>query len=167
MQLFAQALPDPTPIITKASGVSWEAGMLAFIMVVFLSVIIYMIKRQNDQMEAERKSHIERENRLGLRIDSLEDKMHAMEADHSAKSLAMTREVTVAILKAAESQGDSSVTIQTLIATMNEVNGDIKDLCQLIRMSPCLLTGCGREGYQLADKDGNVVRFEETRVVRK
>lgn len=167
MQLLAQIpMPDPTPVIQKAASVSWEATMLAFIMVVFMSVIVYMIKRQNDQALEERKNHAERESRMAKRIDDLEDESRKVESAHSVQLVALIKEVTIAIMKSNETQLSTSLTIQTLVATMNEVNGDIKELCQLIRMSPCLLTGCGREGYKLVDKQGREVKLSETKIER-
>lgn len=154
--LFAQ-IPDPAQVINRATGISWEAGMVASIMVVFLSVIIYMIKRLNDQMEKERDVHKLREERMAKRIDSLEDELHKLQTDHQSQMIAIVKEVTACILRSVEGQTEVTSALRSLAEIMNGVNGDIRELCQLIKCSPCLVAGMHREGYHVVDQDGNKV----------
>lgn len=154
-------VPDPTKVIDRASGVSWEAGMLAIIIVVFMSAIVYMIKRQADQVRDDRKIYQEREMRMAKRIDELEDKLREIDAGHSARLVDMIKEVTTAILKTVDCQQAVSLSLSNLSETMDQVNGDIKDLCQLIRLSPCLLAGCKRGDYRIVDHEGKELELSE------
>lgn len=162
MHVWAQV--DPTPVIEKATGVSWEAGMLALIIFAFMSAITYLMKRQNDNARDERAVWNEREKRLGTRIDVLEDELKASQRLHSEQLVSLIREVTSAILRSNEEQAATRATLGNLERTMGLVNGDIKEMCRLLTLSPCLIAGRARGDLRILDKDGNEIAILEAKV---
>lgn len=158
---MAQAIPDPTPVIEKATGVSWEAGMLAVIIFVFMVGIMYMIKKSNDNMSEERKAAQEREKEYRVQLRELETKIQGVQAEFSAKLVLITEKVVTALSETKESQGEFRRTLTSMADSINEMNADIKDLCAALKLCPCLVI---KHGYKIIDPQGRVVTPEEATV---
>ena len=185
--LLAQ-IPDPSKVVEKATGVSWEAGMLAVIIVAFMSTIIYMVKRQNDSAREERleasalreedrkqaqireEASAARETRMAERIDTLEDTIKAIQVDHRTEILGLLRDVTTAIAASSESQNAMRQCLGELRETLGQVNGDIKEMCSLLKLSPCLIAGRARGDIRIIDSAGNEIpvgQLEEEHTTRQ
>jgi len=178
MMILGQ-IPDPSEVVSHANNVSWEAGMLAVIIVAFMSVIIYMIKRQNDSMKEERISAAklresdkeearlreqiaaDRESRMAKRIDVLEDQIKADKTTHANTLVGLIERVTLAITAASEQHAATQKTLEALTDTLGEVNGDIKQMCQLLQLSPCLVAGVERGDIRLLDNTGNEIKVQK------
>jgi len=131
--------------------------MLAVLIIAAMSTLGYMIKRQGDSNSEERKEASGREARMADRINSLEDKISKLQGDHAATLVKMVGQVTDAIAKATDAQIATRETLVQLAATMASVNGDLKQLCHTMQLSPCLLTRTSRGGVRVVDKDGNEI----------
>ena len=59
-------MPDAAEVITKATGISWEAGMVALILVTCLGFLVWLVRQWLRESS-------DRENRMGARLDKLED----------------------------------------------------------------------------------------------
>ena len=152
--------------------------MLALIIVAFMSVIVYMIKRQNDSMKEERKAAAalresdkveskmreqiaaDREDRMAKRIDVLEDQIKSDKEQHSNVLMQMIERVTTAIAASTEEHAANRRALEQLTLTMDKLNGDIRDMCRLLQMSPCLMAGLKRGDIRITDKEGNVLTVE-------
>lgn len=139
MLLLAQ-LPDATQVVEKANSVSWEAGMLAIVIVTCMVALTYMIKRQNDaigeerkdakeqllvmlgQLEANAKAAIDREGRLVNRIDELDDELRRIEREHASQMMTIIKEVSSAITESTKER--------------EALGRDIQQLCELLRDCP-------------------------------
>ena len=160
MHLLAQGIPDPSKVIDKASGVSWEAGMVAFVMVCCMGVIVYMIKRQNDNVSAERQVAAEREERMAKRMNDMEDKLHLVEKENSTQLLITTKEMASAIAQSTAAQITVREALSELTQTNNVINGDLKELCALLKLSPCIALGHLRGNWKIVDDKGNEVKLQ-------
>ena len=156
--LLGQSIPDPTPVIEKATGVSWEAGMLAVIIFVFMVGIMYMIKKANDNMADERKASLEREKEYRTELNNLGLKLQTIQAEFSSKLVTITEKVVTALSETKDSQIEFRHTLATMSASIDEMNADIKDLCAALKLCPCLVV---KHGYKIVDPSGRVVNPEE------
>lgn len=158
-------IPDPTMVVEKATGVSWEAGMLAVIIVAFMSTIIYMIKRQNDNQKVELEASAARESRMAARIDILEDEYRKSQKDFADNLVLLTKDLSTAMMETKSAMSEMRETLASLTTVMGTVNGDISKLCQMMQLCPCLLLGKYRGRFKLIDDEtGKVVdltRFSE------
>jgi hypothetical protein len=156
--LLAQGLPDPSPVIQRATGVSWEAGMLAIIIFVFMVGIMYMIKKSNDNMSEERKAAQAREAEYRLQLKALEEKVHAIQLDSSGKLITITEKVVTALLESKEAQLSSKQAIEDMSVAITEMKADLRRLCGALELCPCLVL---RHGYKIIDPTGKVVEPNE------
>ena len=158
--MFGQ-IPDTAAVVEKATGVGWEAGMLAVLIVSFMGVIIYMAKRQNDHSDKEREATTEREKGHQVRLAQLEQTIHEIQKANNEQLVELVRDMIAA---KAESNAVQSATRETLaeLARVNGLlNGDIKEMCVLLKGNPCLLAGRARGAVKVVDLDGNEIKVSE------
>ncbi len=139
--ILAQAIPDPTKVIDTATGVSWEAGMLALIMVSCLILIGYMFKRQSDSSD-----------RMATRLSEVENELRKIEKDHRDSLVAVSKEMANAITESTAARQSVHTALIELTRASNVLNGDLKELCQLLKLSPCIAIGSLRGDYKLIDR---------------
>ena len=151
MNIFAQ-IPDPTPIIEQASESGWEAMAVVFVLTSAIVGLFLVIKWQLKQQTTERTDSQVREGRMAERINDLEQSMREMEQRHSENIARLTAEVTTTILKFQQTQIDMQRVLAELSMAFKEMNGDIAELCQLLKLSPCIAVSTARGNYKLVDK---------------
>ena len=173
MQLLAQ-ITGADEAITTAAKHSWEAAIIVVMIVAFMAVIIYMIRQMITTADinmkalmadatAERKLSSDREERMAARIDRNEEVIGNLEEKHTQQLVSLTEKVTEAITASTGLQEAMRQTLERMDDTMGAVNGDLKELCQLIRVCPCLLVGKMRGKYQLVDREtGKPVDLRES-----
>lgn len=140
MLFFAQ-LPGADQAIESAASRSWEAVLLACIVVSGFTFLGWILRRHMEQSE-------KRECRLAERVTRLEE-----------KNLELGVQVAQALSK-------STFAMEKVATVMDEVNGDFQELCALLRSSPCLLLrSAGRDSFDIVDKRTgqpiNILRQEE------
>ena len=153
-------IPDATAVVDKANSVSWEAGMLAVLIIAFMSVIVYMIKRQNDHADSERAATANREEAHQLRLSALESQIHDIQLANSEQLVGLVRDMIAAKVESNNVQAATRDTLADLTRTIGLVNGDIKEMCNLLRHNPCLLAGAARGAIKVTDSQGNVLNVE-------
>ena len=152
-------IPDPTKVIDAATGVSWEAGMLALVMVTCMGVIVYMVKRQNDNVSQERIVAESRENRMAQRMNEMENDLRRLEKENSDQLLAMSKEMARAIAESTSARMSVHSAVSELTRANATLNSDLKELCSLLKLSPCIAIGTLRGHYKLIDDHGNEIEL--------
>lgn len=137
-------------IVDSASQHSWEAALLASLVLGGFGFLGWMLKRTLATGEA-------RETRMASRIDALENQIASMHTEHNANTAKMSRLVTEAIVQSTETMRAMNATLQGLSASTQQVNGDLKEMCSLLKMCPCLMVGMNRGDYRIVDRDGKEV----------
>lgn len=135
-------------VIKNAAADGWEAGLLAFIIVCGLFFIGYWMKKDSEKVR-------QREDRMANRIDCLEDTISKIQETYSDRLVKLTSQVTEAILKSTDAQLEMHKCMTEMNATLRLVNTDIRDLCTLLRSSPCVALAATRGEYTITDKEGN------------
>jgi hypothetical protein len=151
--IFAQ-LPQPIETVTAASNHSWEAALLASLVVSGFGFLGWMLKK----VMADSQS---REVRMATRIDLLQEAEKETHREYSTNLMNLNKAVTTAILTAAQAQDSQNATLARVEEVMRGVNGDLRELCALMKQSPCLLVGANRGDYKLIDATGNEVTHSE------
>lgn len=153
---LTDSIDAATTTVKAAASDSWEAALLAFIIVVGLFFIGFWMRWDGQKVK-------EREDRMAKRIDHLEDKMSKMHETHSERLVKLTQQVTDAIAKSTEAQISMQKCLIEMNETMRQANKDIRDLCMLLRSSPCVVHASTRGEYQGSEVSDsrNVVLHEK------
>lgn len=164
--LLAQiSVPGAEHALESASQEGWLAVLVTIIVLSFIAATVFLARlviRQADKRETEA---LERETRMADRIDAMENREREREQQYSDEMRTLTEKVTEALVHAREAQDSMRQALTALTTTMGDVNGDIKSLCQLMRVCPCLLMGKSRGRYKLVDEDGaevDLTQFDAT-----
>jgi hypothetical protein len=142
--------------VKAAASDSWEAALLAFIIVVGLFFIGFWMRWDGQKVK-------EREDRMAKRIDHLEDKMSRMHESHSDRLVKLTQQVTDAIAKSTEAQVSMQKCLIEMNETLRQTNTDVRDLCMLLRSSPCIIHAANRGDHSTVESvdSRNVVLHEK------
>lgn len=152
MTIVAQ-VTEAVEVLNDAASHSWEAALLASLVLGGFGFLGWMLKKVMSDSQS-------RENRMAARIDLLEAAELEMHKGYSDKLMSLTEKVTDAIAQSADAQRAMNQTLQTVTEVMRTVNGDLREMCSLLKMSPCLMLGTARGDYTLIDKEGHAVELD-------
>ena len=168
--IFAQ-IPGAEEAIKQASESGYEAVLMVVMMVALVGSITYLgkffVSRATEREDKATAKAMEREDRMATRIDTLEDVIRNRDTEYQKTLVKLVSEVTSAITRAASVQDEMRATLDLVREVMGEVNGDIKELCQLLKVCPCLLAPGGRESYKVIDAAGDEVKLEHFHIQQK
>ena len=152
-------IPDPSEVIHAATGVSWEAGMVAVILVACMGALVYMMKRQNDNIRDERAVAAAREDRMANRMNGLEDRIDTLQTQHANTLVLLSKEIAQAMAESTAARVAVNEALAEMARASMVLNGDIKELCSLLKLSPCIALGQLRGRYKIVDERGNEIKL--------
>lgn len=171
--LVAQSVPDPADVMEAAKSTGdWAVMLLCFLvitMVVGFVLLVRMLlsqtKSQIDSLTSSHKSQLESLTSVhSNRIEQLIKEGDQQRADASAREERMgsridklenlnAQKLTEMVEKMLELMTKVETTLASFSMAQNTINGDLKKLCSLLELSPCLALSKARGKYRIVDEE--------------
>jgi len=152
MPFFMMQLDSAGKIIDSAANHGWESALLASLVLGGFGFLGWMLR----QVLVDARL---RESLWTKRLDAQEQEFASSQRAYTASLVLLSERVVECIATSSEAQRDMNQTLQKVANVMDEVNGDIKELCSLMKVCPCLVIGMHRGDYRIVDKDGTPVNL--------
>ena len=123
--LFLQ-VPGADEAISEAAKSGWVEVLLVLLVLFLVSGLSYLARLYMVQ------NH-DREERMAKRIDKLEEDLRNSDKQHSGDLLALTMKVTEVVTISNTTSSEMRESLDQLAGVMGEMNGDIKELCSLLK----------------------------------
>ena len=149
---FFMQLDSAGQIIDTAAAHGWESALLASLVLGGFGFLGWMLRQVLTDARL-------RESLWTKRLDAQEQEFSSSQRAYTASLVALSEKVVECVATSSEAQRDMNQTLQKVANVMDEVNGDIRELCSLMKVCPCLVIGMHRGEYRIVDKDGEPVNL--------